>query len=292
MVIQIIFFACFYPIFALLYFNYKAEGEIKKEYAFGVNIREGWRELPELKEILLSYKKKLKIAAVVMGLVPFSTFFIPYFSISYSIWMLWLLVIIGVPFILFAHANKAVKAVKMAKEPGFREEEDNSWIFGMFYYNPKDKHTMVTKRVGIGVTTNMATPVGKALDIIGAIALLLIPVMCVWMMLEEFMPIHLMLDQRTVVAKHITIDYEIPLSQVEGCSLIYELPSWSKTTGTAMERLEKGNFFIRNEGKCEVFLNPKNAVFIKFTAEDITYYMGGYDNEETVRIYEQIRGQT
>ena len=35
-------------------------------------------------------------------------------------------------------------------------------------------------------------------------------------------------------------------------------------SGTAMDTLEKGTFFIRNVGKCEVFLNPENTEFLHF----------------------------
>lgn len=68
-------------------------------------------------------------------------------------------------------------------------DDEHAWIGGIFYYNPKDTHTIVSKKIGMGTTINMATPAGKATALIKIIALLNIPICCVWVMLEEFTPI-------------------------------------------------------------------------------------------------------
>ena len=54
----------------------------------------------------------------------------------------------------------------------FKTNEDEAWIFGLFYYNPKDKSSIVETRAGIGTSVNMATGLGKGLTIFSIIAML------------------------------------------------------------------------------------------------------------------------
>lgn len=292
MVVQIIFCIVFYPVLALLYGTFQRESNAVNGCAFGVSMDKDWLDLPQMQGIRKVYSKQLKRNVLMLAVVPAITFFIPYFSIAYTVWMLWLLAVICVPALPFIRANKRTRAVKLALDPEAEMAEDDCWIFGMFYRNPKDERSFVTKRVGIGVTTNMATPKGKFLNVISVLAILVIPIFCAWMILEEFIPIHLAISEQELVAKHIVRDCEIPVDNIEDISLVHTLPKWSKSTGTAMDGLEKGTFYIRNEGKCRVFLNPKNSIFMKFTVKGTTYYVGGYDNEETVRVYQRIRGMT
>lgn len=57
---------------------------------------------------------------------------------------------------------RKIEAVYEAKrELNDNADDDRHWIWGIFYYNPADRHSMVPKKVGIGTTMNLATPVGK-----------------------------------------------------------------------------------------------------------------------------------
>lgn len=168
------------------------------------------------------------------------------------------------------------------------EDSDDHWIWGSVYYNKNDKRVMVNKRAGVGTTMNMATPVGMGANIFGMVLLLSIPFFCIWMILEEFTPIRLAVEDEVLVAEHLRADYEIPLEDIAGVELITEIPKWSKVSGTGMENLEKGTFYIRNEGKCEAFLNPQNTVFLHFEADGTEYYMSGTDDGETMETYELL----
>jgi hypothetical protein len=81
------------------------------------------------------------------------------------------------------------------------------------------------------------------------------------------------------------------VEDIEHVEKITELPSWSKSSGTAMDTLEKGTFFIRNVGKCEVFLNPENTEFLHFSADGTDYYMSGSDDAQTEEIYQIIQNR-
>ena len=52
------------------------------------------------------------------------------------------------------------------------QDDDDNWIFGMFYYNPNDSRLNVEKRFGYGATINIAHPAGKVIAVITALLLL------------------------------------------------------------------------------------------------------------------------
>lgn len=457
MVLQIIFFIVMYPVLFILYFVMRSAGDAKNGYSFGSSMREDWQKEKEMERIIDGYKKELKLCSGILAVLPLVSFAVPYSSIQFTIWMLWLLAVIGISQIPYIKANKKVLALKRQKgwqqkgegntyielknagqirrvhlysflvpsaisgvtaalgvkksmvmgigayaaiiltfalitplyygigvwmdaqktevvsnnseinlnyarakknvwknlwlwlswmntaytvftvavlakegaavngilqgsiayalltflfllwswrkirhiEERYVEKKDftmedgaeDCWICGMFYFNPKDKRVMVNKRAGIGTTMNLATPVGMVASLFSSAVILLIPICCIWLILEEFTPIHLVVENRVLTAEHLSCEYEIPIESIEAVEVLGELPGWSKVSGTGMDNLEKGTFYIRNAGKCEVFLNPQNAVFLHFDADEIEYYMSGLNDEETMKVYEMLTKQ-
>lgn len=229
----------------------------------------------------------LNTGYVVFGLL---TFRIEWIAVNALLWGS-IIYVIGTFVILVWVWRKIVRIEDRYVEKrdiDLEESSDDCWIWGSFYYNKNDKRVMVNKRAGVGTTMNMATPLGMGMNIFGTVSLLCIPFFCIWMILEEFTPIRLAVEEQVLVAEHLKADYEIPLKRIDELELIDEPPRWSKVNGTGMENLQKGTFHIRNVGKCEVFLNPQNKVFLHFEAEGTEYYMSGADDEETMEIYDLL----
>ncbi len=170
-------------------------------------------------------------------------------------------------------------------------EDEDHWIWGLIYFNPKDKHSMVEKRNGgMGVTVNMATPFGKGFVAVMILVLLQIPVLNVWILMLEFTPIQLSVEENKVMAEHLREEYVIPMISIKEAELLTELPNMSRNHGTSMEEVRKGSYRIKEEGKsCEVFLNPQNTMFIRIETSLETYYVSGFDDEETREVYEMIK---
>lgn len=455
MAVQIIFMITMYPVLFVLYFVLRGVGEAKNGYSFGLRMKTDWMKDAKVQEIIQEYRKELKRMTIIFALIPLVTLWIPYFSIAFSIWMLWLLAVIAMPMIPYVRANQKLGEVKRArgwmkqsgasnrtemKQAGkvrrvktitfllpmilsaaaavfsvfefhakglaalsgivvtfaictpvffivaivmdrqkievisddsdvninyarakkniwkniwlllawintiytiatyiiFRvdelavdgiligaifytilmiivllwgwnrqqavdaryqakrdaaeqEEDDAHWLWGMFYYNKNDKHVMVNQRAGIGTTMNMATPAGMGMMMFGvAVLILVVPLSCMWLILEEFTPIQLAVENEVLVAEHLRVEYEIPLQDMETVTLVEETPGWSKVNGTGMDTLSKGKFHIRNEGDCEVLLNPQNAVFLQIKTADETYYMSAAEDGQTKDIYKEL----
>ncbi len=168
------------------------------------------------------------------------------------------------------------------------EEDEAHWIGGILYYNPRDRHTLVPKRAGIGTTVNMATPAGKGLTLVSILSILVVPVMCIWLMLEEFTPIDLTLREDVLTASHVSTEYAIPLEEIVSVTFLTELPRRTKVSGTNMTALEKGTFRISAEGRVKECLNPMLGAYLRVETGDTIYYLSGYSAEATQKIYRSL----
>lgn len=203
--------------------------------------------------------------------------------------LIYTIVLLYLCFAALQKIRKIEKAYEEKKDLAVVASNDEGWYWGVIYYNPKDHHSLVETRMGTGTTVNMATTLGKVMIVIAVVALLSIPVMCGWCILEEFVPIQLQVSDEVLYAKHLDVDYEIPVEKIENLTVIEELPDWTKRNGSAMDNLEKGKFYVHNVGPCEAFVNPQNTMFLQFTAEDVVYYMSGIDDAQTMEVYEMLQ---
>lgn len=186
--------------------------------------------------------------------------------------------------------NKQIDShYEIMKNTDFEIDDDHYWIWGMVYNNPSDRRNMVEKRFGIGMTCNMATRTGKITIWVAILALVWIPFMCLWMILEDFTPMHVTLSENAVVCTHLKKDYEIPIDTITEVTLMYDLPPRrSKISGTGTDTLEKGKYQGSNIGKYRSFINPKEEAFILIKTTGETYLVSGANEEETMEVYEKI----
>lgn len=169
--------------------------------------------------------------------------------------------------------------------------KEENWIGGMFYYNPKDTKSMVEHPAGNGTTINMATTAGKVTIGFTGILFLGLLIICLWVILEEFTPISLTLKDDSLIASHLKNDYVIATDTITELTLEDELPKVSRISGTAMEHLKKGNWRNADDGRIQILLNPQNKYYLRVVSDDIVYYLGGYNDEETLAAYELLTNE-
>lgn len=451
-IMTIVFFISCYPILLVMYFMMKNAAN-KNGFCFGATLKSELREDATIKAIDAQFRKNLKRDIIIMAIVPIPFAFIPYFSISMSLWMIWILVMCFVPSVHFGIANKKVKELKqergwnvenavsysdlkMASLPRkvklitflptlvlstiptimafamFRgygygiygwivaifsvctylfyacavwsdkqkiavicedsevnmnyarakkqvwknfslvcawvntaftwlllylmwqsgmavagilwgaviycvilmvatawlvkkifdinkkyenrrtvidvADDDKNWLWGQVYYNKNDKHFMIENRLGTGTAVNLGNKAGMITTVASMALLLIIPVICVWMIMLEFTPIQVSVEKDTIVCEQLMVDYEIPLAEIDSYEVMTELPNLIKVNGTGMDTLLSGTFEAYREGMYEVFLNPKNELFIKIVTDEYTYIIGGADDDMTQQVLETI----
>ena len=169
-------------------------------------------------------------------------------------------------------------------------EDDKNWIYGMIYYNKNDKHIMVENRMGTGTAMNVATPVAKGMYIFSALLLLIIPITCIWLIMLEFTPIQTVVEDDVIICRHLSVEYEIPLEDIEEYTIITSLPKMTKVNGTGMDNVLSGKFEIYREGMLEAFLNPQNDLFLKIQTDEKMYYISGADDAMTQKVIDAVEG--
>ena len=164
-------------------------------------------------------------------------------------------------------------------------DEDDVWLLGSLYYNPADTRVMVAKRLGLGSTVNLATPVGK-----GTVAVLIAiivgslfvgPAMGV----ADSIPTELELRgsaPAVLVASHGKREkYTLSADRITDVQLRSTLPECSRTVGTGLDHYLEGDFYVTGEGQAYFCLAPTAAVFLRVEANGIVYWFTGDSAEET-----------
>ena len=148
---------------------------------------------------------------------------------------------------------------------------------------------MVESRMGTGTTVNLATKTGVITTIFAVLAMASLPIICIWMIMVEFTPIKVTVENEMIICEQLKVEYEIPLSEVESYTIIEELPQMNKLKGMGMDNVYIGTFEVWREGSFETFLNPQNELFIRLVMEDgEVYYISGVTDEDTGKLIENI----
>lgn len=171
-------------------------------------------------------------------------------------------------------------------------DDDDHWPFGLFYFNPDDRHLIVNQRTGIGTTMNLAKTSAKILTAATVLLILAMPGLGFVMMHEEFTPVHLEASDIGLTATHTGTAYNIPFKEIESAELLEVLPEGTRTMGSAMATVLKGNFRFEGLGDCRLCLNPKVPPFIVVKTAERTYILGGSTREETLAAFALVERYT
>lgn len=172
-------------------------------------------------------------------------------------------------------------------------DDDDCWIWGIFYYNPNDSHTLVNNRIGVNSTFNMAKPAGKIVMTFCALLLLGLPLTGPIIEFTANQPIEIQATETQIDIKNGMTSYTISTSEIDTVALLGELPAnMMKTMGSGMENLLKGQFYAKSVGNMNVCLDPTVSPFILLTTTDGENYLFGLrDAEETRALFKQILGK-
>lgn len=174
---------------------------------------------------------------------------------------------------------------RLAKGAAALADEDDVWLLGSLYYNPADTRVMVAKRLGLGTTVNLATPVGKwtmaVLVVIIVGSLFVGPAMGV----ADSIPTELELRgsaPAVLVASHGKREkYTLSADRITDVQLRDSLPECSRTNATGLDHYLEGDFYVTGEGQAYFCLDPTAAVFLRVEANGIVYWFTGDSAEET-----------
>lgn len=284
-----------YPILLVCYFMGKNYQRKEKGLCFAVTLPGERMQDARVQAVGEAYRKQMRRSLIFLMIFPLPFLFTGYFSINFLAWTIWFVLMFVLLMLPWAGAHKKLSALK--RDQGWQRElpegtdtEDAYWKWGLYYYNPDKTVSSVETRVGVGTTLNMARPWAKLLGILSLLVFAVMPVFGGYCVAEEFTPLFLTVQKECVEAGQFRDTYRIPVKSIESMELLEELPKMSKSSGTGLDNLRKGTYYIRNQGKCKVLHHPKNQKFIYIKTADQTYYLSGETDEETVQVYQEISG--
>lgn len=169
-------------------------------------------------------------------------------------------------------------------------DEDDNWPYGIICYNKNDKNLFVNSRIGMGVTTNFAHPVGKALDIFAVVLLLLLPLTGLFTVKEEFTEPKVVLTETALEAHHTDLEYSVSLDDISAVTYLTKMPEVSKTVGSNFPHLFKGKFTIKDIGNSGFLcLDPQDEAFLLIHTTNGKYYLFGMeDSKELKHIFQEL----
>lgn len=155
-------------------------------------------------------------------------------------------------------------------------DEDDKWIFGIFYYNPHDTRTLINTRVGINHTFNLARPAGKVLLVFTVLTMLSIPFLGIFINSIGNQPLALDIHATAIVASHGNSRYEVALEDIDTITLLDTLPQGlHRVAGTGMENLRKGRFRSPEFGNMTLCLDPQCPPFLLIQTTDGRHFLFG-----------------
>ena len=173
-------------------------------------------------------------------------------------------------------------------------DDDDNWLLGFLYYNRNDSHGMVNRRIGVGMTLNLAKTPGKLVMIFTALILLSTPLIGISMIRSEATPVSLRADGSQIVAVHTGVAYAIDIDTVTSAYFLDKLPRGIRTNGTAMKTVLKGSFRYDGIGDCRLCLDPRYPPYLVVLSDGRTYILGSSNPDDIRAVYETLvsRGLT
>lgn len=146
---------------------------------------------------------------------------------------------------------------------GFYVDEDDKWLWGLFYYAPNDRRLVVNARVGISTSVNLARRSGKIIMGLCAALLIFMPLLGIWVMGEESAPVELTLTDTALVASHGGDRYEIDLDDIAEAELLDAMPSGlRRVAGTGMDTVQKGRYRSDEWSSLTLCLDPRTGPWL------------------------------
>ena len=182
------------------------------------------------------------------------------------------------------HAQERLTA---GKRSGYVDEDD-LWLWGLFYNNPGDRHLFINDRTGSGMGVNVGRPAGKLIIIGAAVLLIGLAVFGLTMAAGFDAPREGYIKDGTLYFQHFSEKYEIALDDIESVELLDELPEARRIAGTGMSTLLEGRFTVEGYENVRISLNPQEPPFIAITTTDTARISSLETPEETAAFYEEI----
>ena len=172
----------------------------------------------------------------------------------------------------------------------FYVDEDDNWIWGMFYYNPNDSHLLVNARVGMNSTVNLAKRSGQVIAALLLVVLLICPLTGLWLMNMERTPVVVTVEDGYVLSSHVGRKYAVAVEEIKSAELLETLPPIRRLSGTGMPDIKTGIWSSEPWGRFYCCINSEEGPWLLIeTEEGELYLLGGGEENAAEQVFTQIK---
>ncbi len=218
-----------------------------------------------------------------------------YFSITFSLFMIWTGLIIYLKLKMGAQAMQALKTLKAQQgwENPEVDADEKNWLWGgVIYYNPSsEKLFKASPDFPASYTFNLATRAGKISWFLIA-ALLLVTLLPAWGMIivDDLLPPRVVISDIDLSIKSGFSSVNVPIDHIESVQWAEDLSVGSKQSGSSTALYKRGTFTIRNKGKARVYIFNHVAEKIWVTlSEDKPILINMKTSEETQQLFQELK---
>lgn len=157
------------------------------------------------------------------------------------------------------------------------------------YNNPSDRRVMIEKRVGYGLTYNVATRKGKIMTYGSYVFSILVPLgIIVMLFIFDFTKFKLSIDNNLVNISAPIYGTTFEVEDIEEISKIDSFPKLFRTNGAGTDRYSLGNFSVDGYGKSKLYVYNQNPPYIAIKLKGEYVFINGTTEEETNEYYEVL----
>ena len=174
---------------------------------------------------------------------------------------------------------------------GSSAEDDNNWIWGLFYYNVHDKRLLVEPvytALSYGYTMNVAHKSAKVLLGTSAALMAGLFIFLIVAIFDEVIPHQVNISDEVRISSTLYRSNFL-ISDIQSIEMSSERPPATRVNGMATSQILRGRFNSRY-GRVQMFIHRNNEDFIIINTPQYILFVNGISPEETRNIYEEIYG--
>jgi len=191
-------------------------------------------------------------------------------------------------FLSFNKIRAARNRILLLENETVYTDDDQYWKSGLYYNNPNDSNTFVEKRVGLGVTVNIATKGGKLLLAMIIPAVVLWLGLAIYMLPFDFGSVNLDISGQTATISAPLNRLSFSSDEIIDVSLLDTMPMAGRVNHVSHGRIISGISNVMGYGESHVFVLRENAPYIRIELESGWVFLNGETQEETIGFFNAL----
>lgn len=179
------------------------------------------------------------------------------------------------------------RLISTSKNPMYTDN-DEYWKNDI-YNNPNDRRVMIEKRVGYGLTYNVATRKGKIMTYGSYVIAIVIPLVIIGMLfIFDFTKFKLSIENDLVKISAPIYGTSFDVDDIKSIEKVENFPKGLRTNGVGTNIYSLGYFSVKEYGKSMLYVYNENPPYIAIKLTDGYVFINGTNQDETNEYYKEL----